>query len=270
MKQTVKKMGGDVDVDLRFSIQWNDGSVWNKNDLDAHSTEPDGHEIYFSNRRSDRTKGWLDVDIINPEEGKLAVENIRYKHKEDMIDGEYLFRVHQFTYRGGDDGFKAEVEFDNRIHTFSYPNKIARNGYVDVAKVVLEDGMFTLTDLMTGQTLYSNTTYWNVPFNDFVEVSLICYSPNFWSGNEFGNKHIFFMLKDCINDSNPSGWFNEYLNNELHPYRQVLEAMSSKIRVEDTENQLSGIGFSLGKLGENKITVKVKTNNIERIWNVII
>jgi hypothetical protein len=78
------------------------------------------------------------------------------------------------------------------------------------------------------------------------------------------------MLKDCVNDTNPSGWFNEYLNNELHPHRKVMEALSSKIRVEDTENQLSGIGFSLGKLGERKVTVKVKTNNLERIWNVIL
>ena len=106
--------------------------------------------------------------------------------------------------------------------------------------------------------------------NDFVPVSLICFSPNYWNGNEFGNKHIFFMLKDCINDTNPSGWFNEYLNNELHAHRKVMEALSSMVRVEDTENQLSGIGFSLGKLGNNKITVKVKTNNIDRMWNVII
>ena len=59
------------------------------------------------------------------------------------------------------------------------------------------------------------------------------------------------------------------MNNELHPNRKVMEALSSRIRVEDTENQLSGVGFSLGKLGERKVTVKVKTNNIDRIWNVI-
>lgn len=270
MKQQVKKMGGDVDVDLRFSIQWNDGDVWDKNDLDAHSTEPDGHEIYFHDMKSKKTGGWLDVDIINPVEGEWAVENIQYKNKQKMTQGEYLFRVHQYTYRGGDGGFKAEVEFDNTIYSFDYPIKLSNKEYVEVAKVELRNGTFTLTDLLDGISRYSNAKHWNVPLYDFVDVSLICFSPNFWNGNEFGNKHIFFMLKDCINDTNPSGWFNEYLNNELHPHRKVMEALSSKIRVEDTENQLSGIGFSLGKLGERKITVKVKTNNVERIWNVIL
>lgn len=270
MKELVKKMGGDVDVDLRFSIQWNDGSIWDKNDLDAHSTEPDGHEIYFKDMKSKKTGGWLDVDIINPEEGKIAVENIQYKHKRNMTDGKYIFRVHQYTYRGGDEGFKAEIEFDNNIYSFEYPHKLFQDEYVNVAKVELKDGKFTLTDLLSDKIHYSNEIHWNISLDDFVPVSLICFSPNYWNGNEFGNRHIFFMLKDCINDTNPSGWFNEYLNNELHPHRKVMEALSSMIRVEDTENQLSGIGFSLGKLGDRKITVKVTTNNITRLWNVII
>nr|WP_295001546.1 hypothetical protein [uncultured Methanobrevibacter sp.] len=266
MKQQVKKMDGDVDVDLRFSIQWNDGK-WDRNDLDAHSTEPDGHEIYFKDMKSKKTGGWLDVDIITPVEGEISVENIQYKHKSKMTDGEYLFRVHQYTYRGGDDGFKAEIEFDNTIYTFEYPHKLSQDEYVDVAKVELDNGTFTLTDLVGDAT---NTHHWNIALNDFVPVSLICFSPNYWNGNEYGNKHIFFMLKNCINDTNPSGWFNEYLNNELHPHRRVMEALSSHLRLEDTENQLSGVGFSLGKLGENRITVQVRTNNMKRIWNVII
>ena len=220
--------------------------------------------------KSKKTGGWLDVDIIHPVEGETSVENIQYKHKENMIEGEYLFRVHQYTYRGGDDGFKAEIEFDNTIYSFDYPHKLSQGEYVEVAKVELKNGTFTITDLLNDGRSYSNANHWNVAMNDFVPVSLICFSPNYWNGNEFGNKHIFFMLKDCINDTKPSGWFNEYLNNELHPHRKVMEALSSIMRVEDTENQLSGIGFSLGKLGENKITVKVKTNNISRIWNVII
>ena len=149
MKERVKEMGGDVDVDLRFSIQWNDGE-WDRNDLDAHSTEPDGNEIFFSRMKSKRTGGWLDVDIIHPEKGKTSVENIQYKHKENMIEGEYLFRVHQYTYRGGDNGFKAEIEFDDTIFSFDYPYKLSNKEYVDVAKVELKDGNFTLTFLGDG------------------------------------------------------------------------------------------------------------------------
>ena len=270
MKELVKKMGGDVDVDLRFSIQWNDGKIWDKNDLDAHCTTPDGEEIYFSHMKSSKTGGWLDVDIINPEKNKTAVENIQFKHMDRMIDGTYLFRVHQFSYRGGDEGFSAEIEFDDTIYSFDYPHKLSQKEYVEVAKVELRNGTFALSDLITGNTFYTSGNHWNINLGEFVPVSLICFSPNYWNGNEFGNRHIFFMLKDCINDTNPSGWFNEYLNNELHPHKRVMEALSSRMRVEDTENQLSGVGFSLGKLGERKITLKVKTNNLERIWNVII
>ena len=271
MKERVKEMGGDVDVDLRFTIQWNDTGEWDNNDLDAHCSEPGGNEIYYKKKKSEKTGGWLDVDIIHPKKDKPAVENIRFKDRNRMTPGEYLFRVHQYTYRNGDWGFKAEIEFDNMIHSFDYPYKLSQDEYVNVATVEFKDGEFTLNKLLKDKIRNSGPiSHWNVPMNDFVPVSLICFSPNYWNGNEFGNKHIFFMLKDCINDTNPSGWFNEYLNNELHAHRKVMEALSSMVRVEDTENQLSGIGFSLGKLGNNKITVKVKTNNIDRMWNVII
>ena len=46
-------------------------------------------------------------------------------------------------------------------------------------------------------------------------------------------------------------------------------SLAFRTEVEDTENQLSGIGFSLGKLGDERITVKVKTKHNKRIWNVI-
>ncbi len=76
------------------------------------------------------------------------------------------------------------------------------------------------------------------------------------------------MLKDCVNKDKARPWFNEYLCNDLHDDRLVTEALSSTSKVEKTENQLSGVGFSLTK--RNKITVKVKSENNERIFNVII
>ena len=266
MKQRVKAMGGDVDVDLRFSIQWNDYE-WDKNDLDAHCTEPSGFEIYFSQMRSKKTDGWLDVDIINPENGKPAVENIRYKDKNRMIPGDYKFRVHQYTYRGGDRGFKAEIEFDGRIYNFEYPFQVRQNDYVDVATVTLdENGNFTMKSHIDNQS--SNIKEWNLAYNTFIPVSLICYSPNYWGDNAVGNKHVFFMLKDCVNEDRVNPWFNEFLIEELMDHKRVMEALASVAKVEESPNQLSGVGFSLTQ--RKKVTLKVKTENIERMINVVI
>lgn len=154
MKLQVKEMGGDVDVDLRFSIRWNNKD-WDKNDLDAHCTEPNGNEISFKNKRNHKTGGWLDVDIINPQDGKPAVENIQFKTREKMDKGEYLFRVHQYTYRDGDSGFEAEIEFDNRIYNFNYPYTLKQGEYVEVAKVILhQDGHFELIRLLENSNEY--------------------------------------------------------------------------------------------------------------------
>lgn len=266
MKERVKALGGDVDVDLRFTIQWNDND-WDKNDLDAHCTTPEGEEIYFSHMKSPDTGGWLDVDIINPERNVPAVENIQFKDRNKMIPGDYLFRVHQYTYRGGDDGFKAEIEFDGRIFNFVYPMRVNQNEYVDVAKVTLDkEGNFSMKSFLDNQT--SSVKDWNLNYNSFVPVSLICYSPNYWGDNAVGNKHIFFILKDCLNDGRPNPWFNEYLVSELRDHRKVTEALASIAKVEESDEQLSGIGFSFTQ--KNKVTLKVKSENIERVFNVLI
>lgn len=269
MKQQVKKMGGDVDVDLRFSIRWNNKELWDKNDLDAHCVTPTGRVIYYSQKYDPKTKGWLDVDIINPEIGVPAVENIQFKDRADMDVGDYYFRVNQFTYRGGDEGFEAEIEFDGKIYAFNYPYKINDGDFVEVACVTLDKKRnFSIVTDPKMQLDASREVIWGVKLNDFVPVRLISYSPNYWGDKEVGNQHVFFMLKDCVSDETPNAWFNEYLNNELHENRQVMEALGHEAKVEVTDNQLSGLGFSTTK--KNKITVKVIVNNEEKLYNVVI
>ena len=76
------------------------------------------------------------------------------------------------------------------------------------------------------------------------------------------------MLKDCVNEDRVNPWFNEFLIEELMDHKRVMEALASVAKVEESQNQLSGVGFSLTQ--RKKVTLKVKTENIERIINVVI
>lgn len=258
MKERVKAAGGKVDGVLRFSIQWNeDGS--DNSDLDAHCIEPNRNEIYFGSDRKPRTSalgGQLDVDITHPERN-IAVENITWADRSKMKPGVYKFFVNQYSARGSK-GFSAEIEFDGQIYSFEYNKPLRTNENIQVAEVTLnDDGTFTINEKLTSNV--SSKDVWGVKTNQFVPVSVICYSPNWWDNQSgIGHKHVFFMLKDCINDENPNAFYNEFLNNELYEHRKVMEALGSKLRVDDTDDQLSGVGFSTTK--RNEVVLKIKGN----------
>ena len=265
MKERVKAAGGNVTGDLRFSIQWNEDGKDNC-DLDAHCKEPSGYEIYYASAKKpwfSPTEGQLDVDIISPC-GKVAVENIVWKNRHTMKDGTYKFFVRQFA-GSVKNGFRAEIEFDGQIYSFDYPHSMRSGEDVMVAEVTLKNGKFTIKELLS--SIMSSKEIWGLKTNDFIPVSVICYSPNHWSNveNKVGHKHVFFMLNGCINNENPSGMFNEFLVYDLFKHRKVMEALGSKMRVEDTDDQLSGIGFATDKRAE--VIVKV-IGNVERILKI--
>ena len=264
MKERVKAAGGKIDGDLRFSIQWNEDGRDNC-DLDAHCKEAGGYEIYFGSATKPKfspTGGQLDVDIISPG-GNIAVENITWADRRTMNNGKYLFYVHQYS-GSARNGFRAEIEFDGQIHSFDYNKPMRCEEKVQVAEVTLKDGVFSIKKLLPSNV--SSKEVWNVHTNEFVPVSVVCYSPNYWDEQSgIGHKHVFFMLKDCINPEMPNGFFNEYLKQELTEHRKVFEALGAKMHVKDVEDQLSGVGFSTTKRGE--IVVKVK-GSTERVMKV--
>lgn len=265
IKENVKSAGGKVDGDLRFSIQWND-EEYNPNDFDAHCKEPYGYEILYVNKRCySPSRGVLDVDIINPTRDVPAVENITYESRRFMKDGTYKFFVHCYTYRGGRSGFKAEVEFDGQIHSFEYDKPLREGEKVQVAEVTLRNGVFSIKELLPSTV--STKEVWGLKTNQFVPVSVIMFSPNYWNEQEgIGHRHYFFMLRGCVNNEMPNGMFNEFLKNELMEHKRVFEALGSKMHVEDNEDQLSGAGFSATK--RNSILVKV-IGASERVIRVI-
>lgn len=269
MKANVKAAGGNVNGVLRFSIQWNDNQDDNS-DLDAHCIEPDGNEIYFGNcRKPSMSKfgGQLDIDITQPltqMPGRPSVENITWGDIFKMRPGVYKFFVNQYHARGSK-GFRAEVEFNGEIYSFEYNHPV--NGNVDVAEVTLdENGNFSIKEKLAGNSSISSRDIWGVSTNQFTPVSVISYSPNYFDEQEgIGHRHLMFFLKDCINPENPNGFYLEYLDNDLMKHKRVFEALGAKCHVEDTEDQLSGIGFSMTKRAELVVKVKGATERIMKI-----
>lgn len=263
MKENVKAAGGKVDGILRFSIQWNDED-YNPNDFDAHCIQPNGNTIFFGSKRDNSTTGELDVDIISPTRGRAAVENITWLNKSRMPRGTYQFLVNCYSNRGGRSGFKAEIEFDGQIYSFNYNRELRHGENVYVANVEFDGETFRLVEKLPSGV--SSRDIWGLKTNQFVPVSVVCYSPNYWDEQTgVGNRHYFFMLKDCVNPERPNGMFNEYLKEDLLKHKRVFEALGSKMAVADSADQLSGVGFSSTRRGDVIVKVKGATERVLKI-----
>ena len=257
MKENVKSLGGNVNGILRFSIQWNE-KLNNQNDYDAHCIEPNQNHIWFENKgRQHPSSGMLDVDIINP--GKqVAVENITWTDKKYMREGEYIFYVRNFDHCGGRDGFRAEIEYDGQIHSFEYNKDLKHKKSVEVARINFNKKT-GITFIKSLTSTASSKIIWNLPTNQFHPVSLFMFSPNYWDYLQgIGNKHYLFILKDCQNEEQPNGFFNEFLQENLVTHKRVFEALGSKMRVKKSKEQLSGLGFSSTQ--RNSVICKVDGN----------
>lgn len=266
MKERVKAAGGDVTGDIRFSIQWNESGTDNC-DLDAHCLIQKAYdtgdilikqdEIFYGHKHNLLTDGQLDIDIIHPN-GQIAVENItfpnrrRFKQIAPVVT--LSFFVNQYS-GSARNGFRAEIEFDGNVYSYDYDKPIKPNENVKVATVACVGETLSIIEHMNSST--KSKDVWNLKTNQFVPVTTVMYSPNYWDYQHgVGNKHYFFMLKDCINPENPNGFYNEFLNNELDKHKHVMEALGGKLAVKGADEQLSGIGFSSTK--RNSVIVKVK------------
>ena len=279
MKERVKASGGAVEGDLRFSIQWNENpEVYNPNDFDVHCTErtagipsnrrDGGYELYFLSKGIPSPNGGiLDVDINEPANQQVAVENIIYPTRDRMHDGKYIFGVHTYSNRGGVDGFSAEIEFDGQIFSYGCRRPFRKDEMVMVAIVTLKNGEFSIEHKLPNNV--SSKEIWGVTTNNFVPVSTVMYSPNYWNQQDgIGHRHYFFMLQGCKNPTTPNGLYNEFLRDDLREHRRVFEALGAKMMVNPSDDQLSGLGFSATKRNDLVVRVQLVNESDTRIIRV--
>lgn len=243
IKEKVKKAGGNVNGFVRASLSW-----FNHDDLDLHMYQPNGDTLYYANGKHYplQSSGVLDVDM-NAGGGttREPVENIVYTNPNKMPDGDYTVFVNQFSKREMKDvGFIVELDLNGTVHTFHYDKPVS--GKIKVATFNYNKSTHQLSLKDAIDSSISSKQMWNLNTQQFHKVSMIMLSPNHWHDNTIkqGNLHYFFIIDKCINPDQARGFYNEFLNNDLNTHRKVFEVLSSKLKTIESNDQLSGLGFS--------------------------
>jgi len=278
MRERVVQAGGRVDGVLRFTHSWNhNGGNNSLMDLhvfmpkcgykqstkkEVHDNYPSGQRVGWNNRTDYTSGGTQDVDYTSEaKKDFIPIENITFPKLDKLIDGEYHMKIHNWNKRSRNtEGFQAEIEFQGELYQYYYPDALKHKEWVDVAIVTLKKGKFTIEhQLPCGQ---QSKDIWGVDTEQWVEVVSVMKSPNYWDNQEIGNQHTFFMLKDCKNPDQARGLYNEFLNGEMNEHRKVFELLGSKLKTPESDNQLSGLGFSSTK----ETTVKCKADG--RVYEI--
>lgn len=246
IKERVKKAGGKVDGYMRVSLSW-----FNRDDLDLHVVTPSRNEIYFNTRQDSITRGILDVDMNVHGESTDPVENITWNNKGYIESGKYKVFVTNFTKRETKDiGFEIEFEVNGVVTNYSYKKPMRGQENKTVFTFDFDKNLGDVTEIKVEKdidTTLASKEIWGIKTNEFVDVSLMSISPNYWNEQQIGNKHYFFFLKDCKNPEETRGLYNEFLNGKLDKHRKVFEVIGNKLRCPVSDRQLSGIGFSSTK-----------------------
>lgn len=271
IRKAVAAAGGRVDGAFRFSHSWNHDKR-NASLMDLHVFLPankakvvpgESHDTYGNdqrvgwNHRTHRASGGVqDVDYTDAAPvGFVPVENITFPDLKRMPEGTYVCKIHNWQLRQPTQGgFKAEIEFGGTVYQYEYDKPLRNKEWVTVAEVTLKDGTFEIKHHLPEAT--SSKLIWEIPTQEFRKVNTVMLSPNYWDDKAVGNKHFFFMLEGCANDSTARGFYNEFLKEELTPHRKVFEMVGSKTKVADADHQLSGLGFSSTQ--RNNLICRVK------------
>ncbi|WP_067504127.1 hypothetical protein [Actinoplanes sp. TFC3] len=235
IKEKVKRAGGNVTGKLRVSLSW-----FNHDDLDLHVFEPNGDHIWYKDKRNK-----LDVDMnAGAQFTREPVENVTWTGR--ILNGDYRIEVNQFNKRESTQvGFVVETESNGKIEHYSHERAVGHKETVEVGRMTVADEVITAfrpgRDMQRGS---AGKDLWGITTEQFVPVSTVMYSPNYFDDNEVGNRHYFFILKGCVNDQPTRGIYNEFLRGDLQPHRKVFEVLGDRTKCEPSPDQLSGLGFS--------------------------
>jgi hypothetical protein len=270
IRERVKKAGGRVEgATLRISLSW-----YNFDDLDLHVYEPVGRgaaslydHIFFGAKRG-HTGGCLDVDM-NAGHGttREPVENVVWTNR--VPDGAYKVVINNYTQRETTNpGFVVEVESGGKLSHFTY-NKIVRQKQ-DVIVCTLHMKGGAIERIEAGDPGVSSAavkqTKWNLTTEQFVKVTTVTLSPNYWGDNAVGNKHTFFVIDGCKCDEEMRGIYNEFLHPRLESHRKVFEIIGDKTKCKPNGDHLAGLGFSSTK--RDSIVLRVRNGKGQRTYTV--
>lgn len=269
IKERVKQAGGNVTGDLCCRLAWE-----YRDDLDLHMVEPGGYHLYYGSRNvRSANGGMLDVDA-NGGSGMMEhpVENIFYQNRSTMREGEYHLYVHNYSRREpAKAGFTVEIDYLGDVTTFEFPRVVPNGAAVTVAKFRYSKskGIQYIESLngKAGAGEKPSKQVWGIGTNRFHKAKLMLLSPNHWDDQRgLGNKHFFFVLDGCKNESDARGFYNEFLSPELDKHRKVFEVVGGKMKAtEGADNQLSGLGFS--STNHDQLVVKV-TGSFTRMLKI--
>ncbi len=208
----------------------------------------------------------LDLDA-NGGDGMRSdpAENIYYASKARMAEGVYTLSVNNYARRSTGRGFVVEIEFDGQTYRIEHDKVLSSGATSIVAKIQYsrKTGFEIVQSLPSSQT---SKVVWGLQTQSFHPVNVLMMSPNHWDDKVVGNKHYFFMVDGAKNDGSARGFFNEFLRNDLDQHRKVLEIVGGKMKVEESEQQLSGLGFS--STVRNSVVCKV-TGSFTRMLKVM-
>lgn len=263
IKARVKAAGGNVDnAQLRVSLAW-----FNTDDLDLHCEGPSGNELYYKNKYEGKQQ-ILDVDM-NAGWGTTMtpVENMAWK-PGSIKDGVYRFYVKQYAKRNSSNvGFQIQLATADSVQVFAHKQGLASGAKVLVLTLKIKSGAVESSVLGVGLASdAASRTVWGVPTEQLTKVDSIMNSPNYWGNNRDGAKHWFFVLDGCRNPEPTRGFYNEFLNKRLAPHRKVFEVLADKTKCVQSDNQLSGVGFTAAR-GDSLLAV-VQTDKDQRSYKV--